>query len=61
MGVIAGVFGALPPHRYTQSEVTEQFIDFPGLQPHADIIRRLHASAKVNSRHLVIPLNSTRP
>ena len=29
MSVIAGVFGALPPHRYSQSEITDQFVDFP--------------------------------
>ena len=30
MSVIAGVFGVLPPHRYSQSEITEQFVEFPG-------------------------------
>ena len=56
MSVIAGVFGALPPHRYSQSEITDQFVEFPGLKEHAEIVRRLHAGAKVNSRHLVLPL-----
>ncbi|MEB3981851.1 type III polyketide synthase [Mycobacterium sp. 663a-19] len=56
MSVIAGVFGALPPHRYSQREITDQFVEFPVLKEHEAIVRRLHAGAKVNSRHLVLPL-----
>jgi alkylresorcinol/alkylpyrone synthase len=56
MGVIAGVFGALPPHGYSQSEVTDQLVELPVLKEHEGIVRRLHAGAKVNSRHLVLPL-----
>lgn len=56
MSVIAGVFGALPQHRYEQSEITEQIVKLPGLREHEEIVRRLHAAAKVNSRHLVLPL-----
>ncbi|OBJ13642.1 polyketide synthase [Mycobacterium sp. 1165196.3] len=56
MSVIAGVFGAVPPHRYSQSEVTDQVVKFPALAEHEEIVRRLHAAAKVNSRHLVLPL-----
>jgi alkylresorcinol/alkylpyrone synthase len=56
MSVIASVFGALPLHRYTQSEIAAQFVEFPGLKEHEEIVRRLHAGAKVNSRHLVLPL-----
>src|ERR1700741_538742 len=56
MSVIAGVFGALPPHRYSQREITDQVVELPVLKEHEDIVRRLHAGAKVNSRHLVLPL-----
>ncbi len=56
MSVIAGVFGVLPPHRYSQSEITDQFVEFPGLKEHEEIVRRLHGAAKVNSRHFVLPL-----
>lgn len=56
MSVIAGVFGALPPYRYSQSDVTDQFVEFPGLKEHEEIVRRLHAAAKVQSRHFVMPL-----
>jgi alkylresorcinol/alkylpyrone synthase len=56
MSVIAGVFGALPPHRYSQSEITDMIVAFPGLQEHEEIVRRLHAAAKVNNRHFALPL-----
>ncbi|GBG38637.1 type III polyketide synthase [Mycobacterium montefiorense] len=56
MSVIAGVFGALPPYRYSQRELTDFFLSIPGFEDYEDIVRQLHASSKVNSRHLVIPL-----
>src|ERR1700746_1610737 len=56
MSVIAGVFGALPPHRYRQREITDQLVEFPVLKEHEAIVRRLHGAEKVNSRHLVLPL-----
>jgi alkylresorcinol/alkylpyrone synthase len=57
MSVIAGVHGVLPPHRYRQAEITEALLALPGQERLAPIARRLHTSSKVNSRHLVIPID----
>ena len=56
VSVIAGVHGELPPHRYTQAEVTQTLLELPGYDGLAEAVSRLHANAKVQSRHLVLPI-----
>jgi predicted naringenin-chalcone synthase len=37
----------LPPHGYSQHEVTGSFIRFPGFEVFEDMVRKLFASSKV--------------
>ncbi|MEV5440536.1 3-oxoacyl-[acyl-carrier-protein] synthase III C-terminal domain-containing protein [Streptomyces sp. NPDC052682] len=59
MTTVVAVRTALPPHRYAQEELTEAIGDLC-LPPGADrtVLRRLHASAGVRSRHLSLPIES---
>ncbi|MEW2632590.1 3-oxoacyl-[acyl-carrier-protein] synthase III C-terminal domain-containing protein [Streptomyces sp. NPDC048389] len=54
---ILAVRTALPPHRYTQDDLTEPIGDLC-LAPGAEraLLRRLHASAGVRTRHLALPI-----
>ncbi|MEO3761602.1 3-oxoacyl-[acyl-carrier-protein] synthase III C-terminal domain-containing protein [Mycobacterium sp. B14F4] len=57
MSVIAGVHGALPPHRHSQQEITDRLVEVPAFAGHETVVRALHASAKVDSRHLILPMD----
>jgi alkylresorcinol/alkylpyrone synthase len=56
MSVIAAVRGELPQRRYSQTEITEALVAMPGFAEHADFVRAVHKSAKVEGRHMVRPL-----
>ncbi|MCT9089898.1 type III polyketide synthase [Streptomyces sp. ASQP_92] len=54
---IAAVRTALPAHRYAQDDLTEPIGDLclgPGAE--RGVLRRLHASAGVRTRHLALPI-----
>ncbi|MET8159109.1 3-oxoacyl-[acyl-carrier-protein] synthase III C-terminal domain-containing protein [Sphaerisporangium sp. NPDC005289] len=55
---IAAVRGALPPNRHPQAEITDTFARVC-LPPGADrrLLDRLHTSARVGHRNLVLPLD----
>jgi alkylresorcinol/alkylpyrone synthase len=54
--VIAAVQGALPPYRYSQSEIIEAFVRHPALIGKEGAVERLHTAAKVKNRNFVLPL-----
>ncbi|HKH50495.1 MAG TPA: type III polyketide synthase, partial [Mycobacterium sp.] len=56
MSVIAGVHGVVPPNRYSQDEITDTFVATPGFDGFEQVVRGLHSSAKVNSRHFILPI-----
>jgi alkylresorcinol/alkylpyrone synthase len=56
VSVIAGVHGVVPPNRYSQDEITETFVKVPGFAGFEKVVRDLHTNAKVNSRHLILPI-----
>ena len=47
----------VPPNRYSQDEITDTFVAVPGFAGFEKVVRGLHASAKVNSRHLILPID----
>jgi alkylresorcinol/alkylpyrone synthase len=56
MSVVAAVRPVLPAHRYEQAEITETFGRLLADPARLPVLRRLHASAQVQTRHLVLPL-----
>ena len=54
---VVAVRGALPPHRYPQDQLTDLFAELclPGTGSDA-LVRRLHRSARVATRHLALPI-----
>ena len=57
MTTLTGVHAVLPPHRYTQAELTSAFTQVClGPDGNQALLGRLHSNAKVSSRHLVLPL-----
>ncbi len=56
VSVIAGVQGALPPHRYSQEEIAEAFLDLPGFGDYEKVVRGLYRASKVDHRQFVLPL-----
>ncbi len=56
---IVAVYPALPPHRYDQREITERFADLClGGSDKQALLRRLHSSASVTTRHLALPIEN---
>ncbi len=47
----------VPPNRYSQDEITDTFVAVPAFAGYEQVVRGLHASAKVKARHLVLPID----
>jgi len=59
MARIAAVASALPENRYTQNEITDVIAPMISAVPATQaVLRRLHAASRVDTRHMVLPLQS---
>jgi len=57
MARIAAVAPALPPYRYSQAEIAEAIAPLISKDPSKQaVLRRLYRSSRVETRHLVMPL-----
>jgi alkylresorcinol/alkylpyrone synthase len=55
---ISSVGTALPPYRFTQTQITEALLErWKGRLPEPRLLSRLHANCGVESRHFVLPLD----
>jgi alkylresorcinol/alkylpyrone synthase len=55
---ISSVGTALPPHRYSQAQITEALRNrWEGKLPEPRLLNRLHANCGVEYRHFVLPLD----
>ncbi|GAA4427386.1 3-oxoacyl-[acyl-carrier-protein] synthase III C-terminal domain-containing protein [Georgenia halophila] len=54
---LAGVAAVLPEHRYDQATITDALVGLIGLDSRrAAVMRKIHAGAGVDERHLALPL-----
>lgn len=61
MSRIAAVATALPSHRYPQQAITDMLAPMVAHDPRRQaLMRRMHASSHVDTRHLVLPLEDYR-
>jgi alkylresorcinol/alkylpyrone synthase len=58
---IAAVATALPEHTYSQQAITDMLVPMVARDPRRQaLMRRMHASSRVSTRHLVLPLEEYR-
>ena len=61
MSRIAAVATALPEHEYSQQAITDLLAPLVAHDPRRQaLMRRMHASSRVRTRHLVLPLEQYR-